>query len=61
MKTFNCEQKSLWSPSSVVPDCVSEGISLLFFFLYLIDQWEKSVFVAEIEDRNFLGILNNKT
>lgn len=31
VKTFNCEQKSLWSPSSVVPDCVSEGIIYFLF------------------------------
>lgn len=24
-KSFTCEQRSLWSPSSVVPDCVSEN------------------------------------
>jgi len=24
LKTFTCEEKNLWNPTSVVPDCVSE-------------------------------------
>lgn len=25
VKTFGCETKKLWTPTSVVPDCVSES------------------------------------
>jgi hypothetical protein len=25
VKTFSCEEKSPWTPTAVVPDCVSEG------------------------------------
>lgn len=30
VKTFGCETKKLWTPTSVVPDCVSESKYLYF-------------------------------
>lgn len=32
VKTFACEKKQLWTPTSVVPDCVSES-KLIFCYL----------------------------
>jgi hypothetical protein len=29
VKTFSCEEKGAWSPTAVVPDCVSEGRVLI--------------------------------
>jgi hypothetical protein len=36
VKTFSCEEKGAWSPTSVVPDCVSEGRVSIFLFVCLI-------------------------
>lgn len=36
VKTFSCEYKSPWTPTSVVPDCVSEGMINTPFFIALL-------------------------
>lgn len=36
VKTFTCDVAKHWSPSSVVPDCVSESKFLQFFILILL-------------------------
>jgi hypothetical protein len=36
VKTFSCEEKGAWTPTAVVPDCVSEGRVLMFLFITLV-------------------------
>lgn len=65
MKTFSCEEKNPWTPTAVVPDCVSEGKSVDIcgtqYFLFMLLNSGLSNDVLEISVCSFFHFFHAST
>lgn len=57
VKTFTCDQKTLWTPSSLVPDCVSEDTQQADYHIVASIAYRANGAVANLCLKQYTGLL----